>query len=672
MHSRKIFRCILLAVSALTAASSIWQSALAQQAKPSTESSATPDTAALLKSGDRYVVPRTWSAVRKPDYVLLSPSEHDTTIALVAVGAAADAGDAVQKAWSLYKPGSEARKIETLTPLPPEDGWDERKFVSFASSPNDQAVIQASAFRVGSRWLVMIADSSKAALERHSGAIGVIGASLLPSGYQPETFVGRPAHHLDAERVQKLKTFLSDSMTKLGVPGVGFAFVDNGQVVAEGGLGVRELGKPEQVTADTLFMIGSNTKGMTTLLMAKLVDEGKLSWDQPVTAVYPQFKLGNPETTKLVMVRHLACACTGLPRQDLEWLLDSDKHSPASLTFDLLAKVQPTSKFGEEFQYNNLMLSAAGYIAGHLLYPQLELGKAYDRSMREKIFLPLGMSATTFDFAKVMTLNHTSPHGIDYAGKPAVSLAMFDYPAVAPAGLAWSTPHDMVKYVQNEISEGVGADGQRLYSARNVLERRKPNVAMSKDEYYGMGIMTGKSGGVDVISHGGGTFGHLSNWYVIPDAKIGAVLLTNSNQGALMLGPFRRKLLEVIYDGKPEADAEIAAAAQNAKSAHEKLMKEIEPSPPADIVAMLARNYVSPELGHLTVRKADGAVYFAFAGFENRMGLRKSKDGPIILESIDPTGLGTNFTVEKRDGKNALTIRDGQHEYIYHEQTTAN
>jgi CubicO group peptidase (beta-lactamase class C family) len=669
MHAKYRLSHTLLVASALMAAALTWQLALAKEAKSSTEPSAKADMAAVLKSGDRYVVPRTWSAVRTSDHVLLSPPEHDTTIALIPVEAVADAGGAVRKAWPLYKPGSEPRKIETLTPLPPEDGWEERKSVSFVSSPNDQEVILALALRKGSRWLVMLADSSKAALERHSGAIGVIRASLLPAGYAPESFVGRPPHHLDAERVQRLKTFLADAMAKLGVPGVGFALVDHGKVVAEGGLGVRELGKPDLVTADTLFMIGSNTKGMTTLLMAKLVDEGKLSWDRRAMDVYPQFKLGNAETTKLVQVRHLACACTGLPRQDLEWLLGSDKHSPASLTFDLLAKVQPTSKFGAEFQYNNLMLSAAGYIAGHLVYPELGLGEAYDRAMREKIFLPLGMTATTFDFAKVMTLNHTSPHGTDFAGKPAVSNAMFDYPAVAPAGLAWSTPHDMVKYVENEITEGKGSDGKELYSARNLLERRKPNVAMSKDEFYGMGVMTGKTGGVTVVSHGGGTFGHLSNWYAIPEAKIGAVILTNSNRGALLLGPFRRKLFEVIYDGKSEADAEIAAAAENAKTAHEKLVKEIEPSPPADVVARLAQNYVSPELGRITVRKADGAVYFGFAGFENRMGLRRSKDGSVIFESIDPTGYGISFTVEKRDGTNALTVRDGQHEYVYHEQT---
>src|ERR1700761_8262708 len=161
MRVGKMFRYVLIRISALVAATSISQSALAEQAKAIAESSAIPDTAVALKSGDRYVVPRNWLVVRNSNDVLLSPAEHDTTIALVSVEAAADAPSAVQKAWSLYKPGSEARKIETVTPLAPEDGWDERKSISLGSSPNDQTAVQASAFRAGSRWLVMIVDSSK-------------------------------------------------------------------------------------------------------------------------------------------------------------------------------------------------------------------------------------------------------------------------------------------------------------------------------------------------------------------------------------------------------------------------------------------------------------------------------------------------------------------------------
>jgi CubicO group peptidase (beta-lactamase class C family) len=95
-------------------------------------------------------------------------------------------------------------------------------------------------------------------------------------------------------------------MQELGVPGVAFSLIDSGKVVFEGGLGVRELGKRAEVDKDTLFIAASNTKGLTTLLLARLVDARKLDWDEPVVKVYPSFKLGDAETTKHVLVKHLA------------------------------------------------------------------------------------------------------------------------------------------------------------------------------------------------------------------------------------------------------------------------------------------------------------------------------------------------------------------------------
>ena len=125
----------------------------------------------------------------------------------------------------------------------------------------------------------------------------------------------------------------------------------------EGGIGVKELGKPDRVDANTLFMAASNTKGVTTLLLAKLVDEKKLQWDEPVTKVYPDFKLADQAVTRQIEIKHLICACTGMPRQDLEWLFEYKKFKPES-TFTLLSGMRPTSKFGEVFQYSNLMASA--------------------------------------------------------------------------------------------------------------------------------------------------------------------------------------------------------------------------------------------------------------------------------------------------------------------------
>src|SRR4029077_3862396 len=102
-----------------------------------------------------------------------------------------------------------------------------------------------------------------------------------------------------------LQDFVAGAMKLLDTPGVGLAFIDGGKTVWAGGLGVKEAGKPDPVDRNTLFIAASNTKALTTLLLAELVDEGKMRWDEPVTELFPSFKLGDEATTKQVQVRHL-------------------------------------------------------------------------------------------------------------------------------------------------------------------------------------------------------------------------------------------------------------------------------------------------------------------------------------------------------------------------------
>src|SRR5262249_13968737 len=153
---------------------------------------------------------------------------------------------------------------------------------------------------------------------------------LRPKGYARESFAGRKAQPLDAMRIAQLKSFVETSMQELGIPGASIALVDGGKVVFEGGFGVRELGKPERVDENTLFMAASQAKGMTTLCRSELVDEKKVRWDEPVTDACPKFKLGDADTTKRVLVKNLVCACTGLPRQDLEWIFEFKNATPES------------------------------------------------------------------------------------------------------------------------------------------------------------------------------------------------------------------------------------------------------------------------------------------------------------------------------------------------------
>jgi len=669
MSMSRIAPIVLLVFSAC-APSAISQSANAPSPQ-SAEAMSAPqqvavDASRVTPGGATFTVPAGWSMATGKDLVILGPPEPDTHIAIFD-SVAADAKSAVAAAWMAYKPGA-ARPLKLVTPRPAREGWDERQVFSYETSPNERVVVAAFAERSGSTWTVLILDGTDPTVEKRNAPIGLIVESLRPKGYHRESFAGRTAQPLDAAHIEQLKQFVETSMQELGIPGVSMALIDKGKVAYEGGFGLRELGKPEPVDEHTLFMAASNTKGMTTLLLAELVDEKKLKWDEPVIDVYPSFKLGDPDTTKKVLIKNLICACTGLPRQDMEWIFEFKNATPAS-TLALLGTMQPTSKFGEVFQYSNLMAAAAGYIGAHVVYPNMELGAAYDLAMQNKIFNPLGMKSTTFDYARALAGDHASPHGDNVDGKPAVANMAFNYSVrpARPAGGVWTSADDLIRYVQLELAQGKLPNGKQLVSSENLLERRAPQIALGEDSSYGMGLMVERNYGVPVVSHGGSMAGYKTNLYFLPDSGIGAVLLTNSDTGGMLLGPFSRRLLEVVFDGKPEAAGNVAssAAAYKARLAKDR-ERLVVPADPA-LVAHLAKSYSSKELGELEVLNKDGVTTFDFGEWKSAVASRKNDDGSISFITIDPTNSGFEFVVGDRGGKRVLVIRDGQHEYVFSE-----
>jgi CubicO group peptidase (beta-lactamase class C family) len=669
MFRSRIELLLLLALNTV-AQKPIYASALPEspQAAEARSASArvTADTPRVTPGGATFTVPSGWSIETGKNLVILTPPEVDTHIAIVD-SQPADAHAAVVAGWAAYKPAAK-RPIKLVTPRPAREGWDERQVFDYETSPNERAVVQAVALRAGTTWTVFILDGTEPTVEKRDAPIALIYSSLRPKGYQRESFAGRKAQPLDAARIAQLKAFVESSMQQLGIPGASMALMDGGKVVYEGGFGVRELGKPERVDENTLFMAASNTKGMTTLLLSELVDENKIKWDEPVIDVYPDFKLGAAETTKKVLVKNLVCACTGLPRQDLDWLFEFKNATPES-ELALLGTMQPTSKFGEVFQYSNLMAAAAGYIGGHVLYPGKELGAAYDEAMQKNIFDPLGMKSTTFDYARAIAGDHASPHADDVDGKPSVASMALNYsiwPA-RPAGGVWTSADDLIRYVGLELAQGKLPNGKRLVSSENLLARRSAQIATGEDETYGMGLSVSRKYGVPVMSHGGSMLGFKSNFYFLPDSGVGAVLLTNSDNGSMLLGPFGRRLLEVVFDGRLEAAGDVTAQAVRHKAALAKDRERlVVPADPAE-VAGLATRYSSKELGELAVLSQDGRTTFDFGEWKSTVASRKNDDGTISFITIDPGTDGFEFVVGKRAGKRVLIIRDGQHEYIFNE-----
>lgn len=623
------------------------------------------DTPGQFASGVQYVQPKDWTASRQGSALIFTSPEGDLRIMVAEIGAATDATDAAAKAWAVIRPGA-APTLRTSTAAPPADGWDERVGFAYDILPTERAARSATALRKDSAWTVLVIDGSAGTAAKRSAAMSVVAQSLRPAGFQKESFAGKTAHELTPERIKLLTDFIEQSRQELEVPGVGFALIDDGNVLWQGGFGVRALGSPEKVDEHTKFMIASNTKGMTTLLLSTLADEGKLRWDEKVVDLYPDFRLGNDEVTNSVLVKHLICACTGLPRKDFGFIL-ADKGQPAADTFTQLAATMPTSKFGDLFQYNNQLASAAGYVGGHILYPTMEFGAAYDRAMEEKVFGPLGMKDSTFDYAEGMAGNWAAPHGLDINGKVTLMSNDFNwspYP-YRPAGAAFSTTADMVRYVQLELGKGM-LDGKRVVSEANLLARREKGVQVGPDSWYGMGLFQRDASGVQVVTHGGTLVGYHSNWFALPESGVGLVILVNSDPGASMLAPTLRRLLEILYDGQPEAARDVTAAATRIAAQAKAKRERLTYPGDAAVLARLAGHYRDPTVGQITITEKNGEKWIKAGFVEGPLATRKNADGSVSIVSVGPGGIGVDALVGTKDGKRTLAINDGQQtQYLY-------
>ena len=626
---------------------------------------AAADQPATTPRGTTFILPEGWTREQRGNAVVLTPPEADGSRLVIVDATAGSADDAVAQAWQAL---GMAPKFLLATDAAPRDGWEQRRSYDYDVPQNAKRVVNASAYRRGKLWTVILADVDQGIAEKRASQFGKLFQRLLPAGYVRETFAGRSAHPLDAARLQQVANFVEQMRKDFDVPGVAIGIIQNGKVVMARGFGVRQLGKPAKVDADTRFMIASNTKALTTLMLAKLVDAGKLDWNARAEDVYPGFKLGDAATTDKVLVKHLICACTGVPRQDMEWLFEGEKQTPASV-LTTLGTMQPTSGFGELFQYSNPMAAAAGYIGGQVAYPGSELGAGYDRAMQALVFDPLGMRNTTFDYVKAQTGDYAAPHGYDINHKVQVMGMGLNDTIIAsrPAGAAWSTVDDMLKYVQMEIDRGLLPDGKRYIGEAALLQRREPQIALGVDKNYAMALMVDNSDGVTVIDHGGDLGGFHSNMMWWPEQKVGAVILTNADEGVYLRGPFKRRLMELMFDGQPQAVAAATATAKANRAAFDAQRKLLQWPADNKALAALAPRYHNAALGDVQVVRKPGKVVFDVGAFASAVATQPQPDGSLAFVTIDPVAAGFPFVGAVKAGVRQLIVRDGQHEYVFDE-----
>jgi len=283
------------------------------------------------------------------------------------------------------------------------------------------------------------------------------------------------------------------------------------------------------------------------------------------------------------------------------------------------------------------------------------------------VFMRLGMTQTTFDFKKALAGNHASPHAYDIDGVPVVARMDLNYAVIParPAGGVWTSAHDLSRYVMMELARGKLPNGERLVSEENLMARRAPQVAVGEDIAYGMGLFIDTQWGIPVIHHGGDLFGYHSDMIWFPDQDMGAVILTNSDPGYALRGPLLRRMLELVFDGKPEAQAALDASVTQIKASRAKERERLViPADPAS-GDKLSAHYTNASLGDIDVKRRGKDLVFDFGEWASPVASRKNDDGTISFITIEPSAIGFEFVVSEREGKPVLVIRDAQHEYVF-------
>jgi CubicO group peptidase (beta-lactamase class C family) len=462
---------------------------------------------------------------------------------------------------------------------------------------------------------------------------------------------------LTGELLATFEAYVAAKLTEFHIPGAAVAVVQGGEVTFLQGFGVRELGRPEPVAADTLLRIGSVTKSFSSLLAATLVDTGRVTWETPLVDLLPDFAVADPDLTSRLTMADAFCACTGLPRRDWEIVLNSHALTPEGIIAGM-SRIPLAAPYGAKYQYSNQMVAVGGYAAAVADGGSpTNLGPDYAIALRARVLNPIGMTHSTLALAEVLARgDYATPHGADITSTlcPLPLLEDNDWVAtVAPSGGLWSSAREMARYVQTELNRGVSPDGVRVVSAANLERTWQPGVAMSAlpgtSQHYGLGWVVSAYGGQRMVSHAGATLGFHSQVTLLPEAQLGVVVLTNATVGvavSLSVAAVYR-LLELLFDQPATIDAVLAPGLAAAAQARTDLLAHLGQVDPAAVTPYLGR-YANPDLGSATLALREGKLIFDAGEHRSELRPRVGAGGTVSdYVFIDPPlgGFPPEFSV---------------------------
>jgi CubicO group peptidase (beta-lactamase class C family) len=449
---------------------------------------------------------------------------------------------------------------------------------------------------------------------RIAAAISFIAASTAAAQGGPAT----PSTSTNV--LATFDSYVDQGMRDWRVPGLAVGIVHGDTIVLVKGYGVRTVGRPEPVDEHTLFAIASDTKAFTGILLAMLADSGRVHWDDHATAYLPDLQLYDPYVTRELTIRDMLTHRAGLARADLLWTGGYGYDTQQMLR--RLRYLRPSWGLRTHYGYNNLMYGAAGEVVARAS------GMSWSDMLRQRIFQPLGMTCSNTSVTLLPSLdNVASPHAIVDNQVRVEPYTNID--AIPAAGAINSCVADMVQWLRFQLDSG-RVNGKQLVSTKNFRETHTPQLAIRIDSAYralnpathlrsyAFGWTVADYHGREMLSHAGNLSGMSAMVGLLPEERLGVVVLSNLEGQAL-----RESLMYKVFDlylGVPPKDWSTETLlerrrADSVDAADERALqaKRVRGTHPSLPLERYAGTYSDSLYGNATVRVENGHLVFAMA-----------------------------------------------------------
>ncbi len=415
-------------------------------------------------------------------------------------------------------------------------------------------------------------------------------------------------------QVSQLDAYFEKARKDWEVPGIAIAIVKDGKTILAKGYGVREMGKPQPVDENTLFAIASNSKAFTAALVAGLVEEGKLKWDDRVLDYLPYFQLYDPYVTADTRIRDLLCHRVGLRTFSGDLLWYGTPYTPEEV-LRRARYLKQTFPFRSGYGYSNLMFIAAGEVIAKVT------GRSWSEVVKERILGPLGMNHTVTSAKDAQaSSDFATPHAV-IEGK-LQTVPWWRSEAMGAAGGICSTAADMARWLALQLNRGT-LDGRKIFSEASSRAMWTPQVSFSVSvsqkespgtffSGYGLGWQLRDYRGHMIVSHGGALDGMFSQVTLVPDEGLGIAVLTNSQTG---IGSALASRTIDAFLGVPERDysAETLQRTRQYEKTRELRAAAVEKervpnTQPSLKLEQYAGTYGGPMYGNATVSLENGGL----------------------------------------------------------------